>query len=195
MSVTLNNTIADQFANSYVDQTYADDYWGDHWDTVKADAWNALTDEQKTRLLIRATRVIDTARFTIPVNSYNDYSNLSYDRATGTLRFTYLDREVPRKFYYYQALQFPRTLDRSLTGTLFIPEPVFMAQCEQCAYSLAFDDGVISNRIQGVSRDSTTVGTIKVEQTTYAVGSELAPAALEFLKPYILKVSSRLVRG
>src|SRR6185436_19538531 len=112
MAVTLITDVADQFANSYVDIAYADDYWEGHWDSIKADQWAALSDEQKTRLLIKATRVIDAVRFTEPTSAYDDYSTLVYDRLSQTVYLTTLDRERPRKFYYYQALQFPRIIDR-----------------------------------------------------------------------------------
>lgn len=195
MAYVLNNTLSDTYANSYCDVTYGDDYWNDHYDTVKSALWQALDDQQKAILLIRACRVVETVRFTVSDMLRIDYA-LEYDRHSGKVIALNIDELPPVKYYYYQSLQFPRVRDRDLiTGLLYIPEPILMAQCEQAVYLLSFDDTVLATKLQGVSRDQITAGPISSRQTIDQMGTSLGPAALEFLRPYMLRVSSSMRRG
>lgn len=184
--ITLNNTLTDEFANSYADVAYCTDYWTNHFDQTKAAQWTALAEPQQERLLIQACRVIETARFTESSRLRDNY-NLVYDRRT-RLVVQLNDQIQPVKYYYYQRLQFPRNIDRNIeTGALFVPEPILMAQCEQTVYLLNFDDTSIANRMQGVTNDSTQVDTIRLRQTIVAGGSMFSPLAFEYCRPFFLK--------
>ena len=194
MSITLNQTLADKYANSYVDVAYCDDFWLNHYSATKALAWAGLSSAQKTSLLIKACRVIETARFTV-FSRVKDWRPLYYDRRTHIVA-QLNDNILPVKYFYYQSLQFPRNLDRDIdSGALYIPEPVMLAQCEQTVYSLNFDDTALSNRMQGVVQDQTSVGSIHLFQTYTADGSEFCPQALEYVKPFLLKSSYEVRRG
>lgn len=187
MAITLNSTVADEFANSYVDQPYADDYFTNHWDAAKTAKWQALTTPQKLYLLVAACRVIESGRFTIKT-SRADYS-LRYNRLTGTIiDMTFLYKE-PVKFKWLQKLQFPRNLDFHSDGSLQIPEEIKMAQCEQAVYLIGFDESAIANRIQGVTLDKVSAGRGQVDLTQeYASqGSMFAPVALVLCGPYFVK--------
>jgi hypothetical protein len=188
MAVTLETTLTDRYANSYVTVDYCDDYWESHYNTTLAEQWAGLSTAQKTLLLIKACRVIETGRFTANAKGNEEYQ-LYYDRSTRTVLF--LDREaLPIKYAYYQSLQFPRNLDRDPTsGDLYIPEPVKMAQCEQALYTLNFDESAVASRMQGIADETTTVGSIRVHQRFSMGGTEWSPSAIEYLKPFFLKLS------
>ncbi len=70
-----------------------------------------------------------------------------------------------------------------------------MAQCEQALYELTFDDSIIANRLQGLSRESVTLGTLKTSQTMTGLGSNIGPAALSFVRPFIIKMSTKVGRA
>jgi hypothetical protein len=186
--IVLDNTLSDEFANSYADVSYCDDYWANHFDQTKAAQWSALSETQKERLLIQACRILETARFTESSRMRDNY-NLVYDRRS-RLVVQLNDQIQPVKYYYYQRLQFPRNIDRDiLTGDIFIPEPILMAQCEQSVYILNFDDTSMATRIQGVVNDSTQVDTIRLRQALVAGGSTFSPMALEYVRPFLLKAN------
>jgi hypothetical protein len=194
VSLTLNTTLTDPYANSYADVAYCDGYWNQHYSTVKATQWSALSTDQKTSLLIIACRVIETARFTAPAVLREQFG-LDYSRRTRTV-ITMMDRLTPAKYLYTQRLQFPRNLDVDVTdGHLFVPEPILMAQCEQTVYTLNFDDTAIANRMQGISADATYVGNIHLRQSYLQDGSQFAPSALEMCRPFLMRSSSRLGRS
>lgn len=194
MAYTLTSTLSNEFSNSYVDLAYADNYWANHYSTVKSDSWSALGDDPKTLLLILACRTIESMRFTYTNPLQTDYQ-LVYDQRLGVV----LDLEIdpdPMKFAYNQALQFPRNLDRNTTtGMAFIPEGIQMAQCEQAVYTLNFDESVIANRLQGITRDQVTVGNISLRQAYDRVGTSVAPAALEMVRPFLVRDSRKMRRG
>lgn len=187
MAITLDNTIGGLESNSYVDVPYFIDYWTNHYNATLSAQVLALTAIQKTYLLVRSCRIIESLRFTRPV-SRTDYQ-LRYNRLTGTVvDMSYLTRE-PVKFAYYQKLQFPRNLDIHIEdGTFIIPESILMAQCEQAAYLLNFDETAIANRLQGITLDKTGVGRQQVDLTQeYGQnGSMISPMAYEFLRAYLL---------
>src|ERR1700675_4761813 len=110
MPLTLDTTLADMYANSYITVAYADDYWSNHYNSTKAAQWLALNTGQKGNLLIQACRTIETARFTENVRLRDGYP-LLYDRRTRVV-VQLNDQIQPVKYYYYQRLQFPRNLDR-----------------------------------------------------------------------------------
>lgn len=188
MALTLNTTLADPYANSYIDITYCSDYWANHYNQVKAAQWAALTPGQQNNLLIEACRVLETARYTENVRLRDGYP-LLYDRRTRVV-VQLNDQIQPVKYYFYQRLQFPRNLDRDVTtGTLFVPEPILMAQAEQTVYTLNFDDTALANRAMGVTADYINVGNIRLRQSYVSDGSTFSPTALEYVRPYLLKSS------
>ena len=73
-AIILNNTVMDEYANSYADVAYADGYWEQHWDQVSAALWNNLpNDNVKAGLLVQACRSIEALRFTEPVDPLAEY--------------------------------------------------------------------------------------------------------------------------
>jgi hypothetical protein len=194
VSITLDSTISGELTNSYVDQSYSDAYWLQHWDTVSAGKWQALSDTQKAFVLVGACRIIDTLRFTEQVDPLQEY-HLVYDSRNQQIRSVKTNYGRPQKYNYVQHLQFPRTLDVHLDGTIFIPEEIMMAQCEQAVYMMGLDTSVIGNRLQGVSHDSINVGGVAISQKLEANGSMMSPVALQYCKPYLIKTSQRLYRS
>lgn len=189
MPIALDNTLATATANSYVDVTFADDYWANHWSAVKAAQWAALTTQQKTALLIQSCAVLEQIRFTVPVRLLDSYP-LLYDRRSHTV--LQISSVVPPvKWYYYQRLQFPRNIDRDVvSGVLFIPQEVQEAQCEQSVYMLNFDDSVLSNQLQGIEVDIASVGGIHVRQNYSGKGNMVSPMAVEFLKKFMIRTNA-----
>jgi hypothetical protein len=142
---------------------------------------------QKTQLLVQATRIIETARFTnfVPLSEYN----LHYDRLTNSVLDITLSRD-PVRYYYYQKLQFPRNLDFDpVLQTLYMPIPLMMAQCEQAVYTLNFDETAVANRLQGIVSDTLEIGKnqIHLSQEYVGEGSMFAPMALEFVRPFFVR--------
>lgn len=189
--------IADQgseISNSYCTKAFADSYWANDYRSANVAQWAALADSAKTNLLIQACKVIETARFTIPV-ALPDYA-MHYDRRTRLVLSLNLTR-TPVKFYYYQRLQFPRNLDvyylspptGASLGDLYIPEDVLIAQCEQAIYLMNLDQTALSNRMQGVLTNKIVLGNnaVGITQEYATTGSMFAPMALEMLRPYMFK--------
>lgn len=194
MALTLNNTLKDVYANSYVDVTYCDAYWAGHFSATKVAQWANLSTQQKTTLLIAACRTIDSARYTlkIPTSEFN----IHYDYRTRTVLNLSLYTD-PIKYYYYQRLQFPRNLDvDTITGLVYIPEPILMAQCEQAIYTLNFDESALAARMQGVVNDTIGIGKgqIHLNQEYVGQGSAFAPMAMEMLRPYFV-AGQKMRRG
>ncbi len=193
-ALTLDTSLAGQLSNSYVDVPFCDLYWSEHYSTVKAAQWAALTSNQKTSLLIQSCRVIETMRYTAN-RQLRDVLPLKYDKHS-RLVMTLEDQPIPTKWLWTQRLQFPRNLDHDYTtGALYIPEPIMMAQCEQTVYTLNFDETSIANRLQGVTEDVTYIGNIHLRQNLVQDGSQVAPAALEMSRPYLLKTSYSVRRA
>lgn len=186
MALTLVTTVAGSTSNSYVTTAYCDAYWEQHYSATKAALWSALSDVQKVSALINACRVIETGRFTVPVSPYNE-SFYHHDTRQGKMIVMYPEDYQPIKSDSTQNLQFPRNIDRdSTTGDLFIPEAVQLAQCEQAVYLLAFDDSVLSNKLQGIATDSVGVGNLRMSQEYSGQGTALAPMAVEHLRPFFI---------
>jgi hypothetical protein len=194
MAITLDNTVGGEMSNSYCDVDYCDEYWQNHYSSVKAALWTALSAPKKESLLVAACRVLEIVKCVDGGQNYQDYS-LLYDRLTGTVMQMSENRESVR-YYYHQALQFPRNRDRDTeTGDVYIPEPVLMAQCEQAVYLLSFDETALATRLQGIGRDTVSVGGVTLTQEFARPGSTVSPMALEFLTPFILKRSASIRRG
>lgn len=187
MSLVLDTTISGTQSNSYCDITFADDYWANHWSTSKTSAWQALSTIQKTQLLIQATRVIETARFTnfVAISEYN----LHYDRLTQQVLDITMSRD-PVRYYYYQKLQFPRNVDFDpILQQLYVQPSVQMAECEQAVYLLSFDETAMSNRMQGIVSDTIEIGKnqIHLSQEYVQEGSMFSPMALELVRPFFVR--------
>lgn len=184
---------AGAYSNSYVDIPYANNYWANHYNQTAAAVWSGLQPQQQAFALIAACRVLETIRFTVVTRLRDDYPML-FDRRSGT--FVQLnDQLLPIKFYYYQRLQFPRNLDRDIIdGTLYIPEPICMAQCEQAVYLIGLDTSSMQSRMQGVVQDVTYVGNIHLRQNYVQGGTTLSPVAREMCRPYMLTTSHEIRR-
>jgi hypothetical protein len=114
----------------------------------------------------------------------------------GAVIFVYEDYTKSCRSNYYQKLQFPRNKDvDELTSEFFIPEEIKMAQCEQAIYMLDFDEDTMVSFLSGAASDVITVGQISLRKEINKKGSFISPVALEFLKPYLLKGSSRIRRS
>lgn len=190
---TINNTLASEVSNSYVDVPYADDFWAQDYRSSYSTQWSGLSATQKINLLIKACKVIETARYCIPV-TLPEYA-LHYDRRTGKVLSLNLTRQ-PVKYYFYQRLQFPRNLDVYFQnppvgftlGQIYLPEDVLIAQCEQALYLLNFDESAMASQIQGISMEKTALGKGNLDVTTEYTNrpSMFSPSAMELLRPYMV---------
>lgn len=185
-ALTLDTTLSGRFANSYVDVAYCDDYWKEHYSEIKADLWLGLSAAQKTSTLVQACNIIERFKFTEGGLRPADYFHSEFNRNTGLVVQMTFDRR-PIRAGYLQKLQFPRSLDYNDDGTYYVPEPVKMAQCEQAVYLLSFDDSVLANRLQGITQDSLSVGSVRTAQNVAAGGTSLSPMAMEFLSQYFVR--------
>jgi len=191
--------IGGEFSNSYCAVSYADDYWYNHFSTTMSAQWDALEDAQKQQLLVQGTSVIERIRFTVPYEN-NLPSGMVYDPGSGQV-VSFTDFQSPCKYYYYQALQFPRNIDTDSEGNLQIPVPVKMALCEQAIYLINFDQSAHTKSLVGIRSESVGVGKGQIQKsTTYSdagPGSvfSLSPLAWEFLSPYALKDTLTLRRA
>lgn len=196
MAITVLETIADEYANSYVSEEEADAYWEDHYSTVKSDQWVNLSSGQKQTLLVQACRMIESIRFTkiIPQNEYSYH----YDLRSGKVLVSYLDR-LPVRYDVDQSLQFPRNIDiDTVTGEPYIPESIKYAQCEQALYILTFDESAMSSALQGIVRESVSIGRGQIQQSTeysQQMATMFAPVVIQMLKPFFCMTTSRLQRA
>lgn len=193
-NLVIDSTIAGPESTSYIETSYADAYWSGHYSSTKASQWASLTGDQKITIVMAATRIIDTARFThiIPISEYQ----LHYDHKTGQVLDITMNRE-PCRYYYYQKLQFPRNIDIDpVSHAVFIPIPVLMAVCEQAIYLLNFDDTALANRLQGISTDTLSIGKgqIHTSQQYVTAGSMYSPMAMEMLRPFFV-TGAKMRRG
>lgn len=189
---TINATLADERANSYVTVAEFQDYWSQHYDATTAATMLAIDDP--TLLLVRACRTIETLHFTEPVDPLADY-HLVFDSRNQQIRSVKTNYGRPQRYNYFQHLQFPRTLDVYQDGTLFIPPEILGAQCEQAAYLFTFDPSILETRLQGVERDAIAVGGVSLSQHIKAKGTMLCAAAFDMCKPYLVTGSTRLQRS
>lgn len=192
----LDSTIMSEFANSYVDQAYADTYFDNHFSSLKQTTWGTLSDEAKQQVLVQACWDIEQFRYTEDTNREHSVvqGQLQWDSKAGRFTAYVTPTKAPVRYNVYQQLQFPRNYDYKSTGTIFVPERVKMAQCEQAIYLINFDETAVANRLQGINLDRVTVGGISVTQEYTHQGTSLAPLAFEWLKTYFYK-STRLGRA
>lgn len=183
MALTLDNTIAGELSNSYVDVAYTDAYFDadNVFNPLQADTWAALSDNAKIKALIKACSVIETLRFTYRYGP--DRPRFSWLPVTYPISGT----DGPFRYDTYQALQFPRNQDFDSNGDLYIPEDVKMAQCEQAMYLISADKSAIETRLLGVTMERVSVGQIQATQEFAGSGAiPLSPDAYELLVKYVV---------
>jgi len=192
MAVVLDDTLSGEYSNSYVDITWADEYFEGSFNTSKQDAWAALNDDQKQQALVQATMSIERLRFTYPSN--RNFYNLRYDKHSQRVLYFTVNIE-PIKYNYVQNLQFPRNLDvDSVTGETYIPETVKIAQAEQAVFLLTFSDAATVQTASGITREMVEIaGQIKRDVSYGGVGAiqafsttSMAPLAYQYLTPYLI---------
>ena len=184
--LTINATIADERANSYVLASDFTAYWTNHWNLTLSAQMLALTVPRVEMLLVQACRIIETVHFTEPVDPLADY-HLVYDSRQQQIRSVKTNYGRPQKYNYFQFLQFPRTLDIYQDGTLYIPYPIQAAQCEQAAYLYTFDTTIIEDSLQGLSSQAVNVSGVSISQRYRANGSMLCAEARNYVKPYVIE--------
>jgi hypothetical protein len=183
MALTLDNSIGGEHSNSYVDLAYADAYWdsGNVFNALQADTWSALSESAKVKALIKACSVIETLRFTYkygPDRPRYSWLPITYPISSGN---------GPFRYDPYQALQFPRNMDFDSTGSLYIPDDVKMAQCEQAMFVLTADKSAIETRMMGITMERVSVGSIGVTQEFAGSGAiALSPDAYDMLVKYVV---------
>lgn len=194
--ITVDATAGAETTNSYVELEYANDYWAQHWDVNSANQWAALSDPQKSSVLVQACRVLETLRFTYPTDNSSE-SRLVVDYRHQQIRSIRSCSSRPQKYNYDQKLQFPRTLEADLytDGASTIPDAIMFAQCEQAVYMLNVDTSVIANRLQGVSHDLLNVGGVQISQKIESGGSLISPVAYSYCKPLLIRGNTKLMRS
>jgi hypothetical protein len=200
MVVLINSTLSSEYANSYINIAYADEYFSDHFDTTKTTTWEALGDGQKQSLLVQATLIIEQFKYTYVLE--RDELTLYYDSLTGLVH-DFLNVQYPVRYTWNQNLQFPRNLDvDSVTGLRYIPEAVKIAQCEQ---SIALKDftsinlattsakilaGIKSEEVElpGPIRKATTYqdSATMTSSSSATLTASVSAQALQYLSPYML---------
>lgn len=187
--MALITTVAGLDSNSYVTVDYADTYFANHYDTTKYDAWDALTSLQKESALTQAVDILQTI-------SFWDISNtvVFVTWSTG------IEGHMRSPAVLNQALAFPRNIDITNSGVLYIPSDVQKAQCEQAIYLVtSLNEEVASARMQGLLAESIKADTVSISQkfTDGGIGINpivhtLSPMAVTLLKKYM--VSTRKAR-
>lgn len=196
MALVLDSTIMGEDANSYCDVAYADTYFDNHFNALKRNNWTALSDDAKAQVLIQSCETIEQFRYTLPnsVTGGNSQGVLMWDsRQARFTAYANVD-DSPMRYSVYQKLQFPRNLDIKSNGSIFIPPRVLMAQCEQAAYLISFDETAMANRLQGMNLDRIVIDKIQLTQEYAYQGVAIAPLAYEWLKPFLF-FSSRIRRS
>ena len=109
---TIDKTVGGPDSNSYVDIAFINQYAEDTFDTGE---WDGLAADDKTRLALMATRIIDSMSF------LGQKANTTPEGHDG-----------------YQALEFPRSTNINSSGAKFIPLSVERAQAAQALYMAEF---------------------------------------------------------
>lgn len=194
MAVVIDSTKSGEFANSFIDQDYADEYFEVHYDSAKQSAWNALDDDQKAMLLVQAASVLNSLRFTY-VGVREDYE-LQYDiHAKKVLSINHDVR--PLKYSFIQNLQFPRNIDiDSQTGVSYIPEDIKIAQCEQALAIKNFSETNVTKILGGIRREAVSIGGEISRDIAYADNATQTTVSLASLSPFALQwVGKYLIHG
>lgn len=194
MAILVDAVVSGEYSNSYIDVAYADEYFEEHFDSAKTDAWGLLGDGQKQTLLVQATLIIEQYKFTYVLERRE--LSLHYDPQTGTVH-DFLSVTYPVKYTWNQNLQFPRNLDvDSASGITYIPEAVKVALCEQAITLRSFSASNTTKVMSGIKSEEVELpGPIR-KATTYQDGStvstfitsaSVSPLALQYLTPYMLQ--------
>lgn len=139
--MSIHSSIGTPTADSYVTEASANSYFeareqSDSWTNIDAQTGNLNATQRKENLLKQATREIDRA--------YRFYGNKYYQ---GTIA----DAE-------YQALEFPRSDNTDVNGSLYIPYDVKYATYEQALWILSRSTPVMT--ADGVPIKQPQIGTI-----------------------------------
>src|SRR4051812_40087267 len=184
--MALTATVGGSTSDSYVTVAEANTYFNNHYLTAKKTVWSALGQPQKESALKRACQQIETLRV------------LDDELSTGRLPVALVislgyDLSIHRA-EINQKLQFPRNLDLNPDGsTVFVPQEVKDAQCEQAVYLLSFDDSTLTTLLNGVVEEAVTAGAVKTF-TKYTEGhapTYLAPIVIELMRQFT-RVTGRL---
>lgn len=189
MSVTLDSTVSGQLSNSYVDLSYADSYWLDHYSNTKSAQWATLSPAQETRLLVLACASIERYKYVSGYLRPPGYWHSELDRNSGLVIQLNTDNQ-PLRAVYRQKLQFPRNLDYDVNGVFYIPEDIKIAQCEQALYLLNLDEDAMAQRLQGVRESSVSVGDISIKQQFDTGSTALSPISRELLSQFFFASNS-----
>lgn len=187
MAIAIDSTLAGETANSYVAVSYCDDYWAQHYSSIKAEQWSELSAAAKALTLVVACRHLETLRFTSSQRKHDDGYAYEYNQRTGLVVGVRSGTHVS-KYLATQALQFPRNVDYNSAGTYYVPDAIKFAQCEQAVYLLSFDESAMVTHLQGVDYEEVTAGAVTVRQRlSGAGGSIMSPVAIELVRPYLLR--------
>lgn len=159
--MTIDATPGGAEANSYVTLTQADEYFQDDYDF--SSDWSGLPDQDKSRLLITATRMLDGL----------NYKGRRYD------------------YFTPQALKFPRVIGAEIlsldqAGELAAPRSVRRAVCEQArqVYQGGSAGGAEDLAFMGV--ESFRLDKIALSITGGQRTRGLCPAASRLLAPFVV---------
>jgi|Deesub1362A_J573_1020465.scaffolds.fasta_scaffold01257_11 hypothetical protein len=160
--MALDATVAGESANSYVTVTEADTYLANH---LEGETWNSKSTAEKERLLITATRQIDSLRIKDEHLPYDDN----------------------------QALKFPRSYDTDDDGNPEIPQAVKDAVCEQAVFLLTSGTG--RSKLQQAGVSDMRLGDMSESYVSLPdYRKVLSPEAARLIAPYI-RLSGRIVCG
>jgi hypothetical protein len=171
MPVTLTATAGAHTANTYVSLADAKTILGDYL-TDTTSAWDAATDDDKSRALIMATRHIDSLRL-YGEKYYGEY----YEGSDS-----------------YQPLHFPTVDDTDDDGDLYIPAAVERATSLQAAFILRNGaNAVASSDLASTGVKSTSIGRFS---QTYSITAQktVCSEARALLAPWIIR-SIPIARG
>lgn len=185
--MALDVTIGGADANSYVTLGEASTYFANHYSLAKSASWVALNSLQQESALRRACEIIDGLRV---LDDEYGYGPLP----PALIVYDFFDLNLHR-LLWDQRLSFPRNIDVDDDLVAFILPNVQDAQCEQASYLLTFDEDAMIATLSGISEDTVRAGPVMVRRkygTTHgagAIGSMIAPMALELMRPYIRRTS------
>jgi hypothetical protein len=171
MPVTLTATAGAHTANTYVSLADAKTILGDYLTDITS-AWDAATDDDKSRALIMATRHIDSLRL------YGEKYYGEYDEGADD----------------YQPLHFPTVNDTDEDGDLFIPAAVERATALQAAFILRNgSNAVAASDLASTGVKSTSIGRFS---QSYSITSRktVCSEARSELAPWIIR-SVEILRG
>lgn len=171
MPVTLTATAGAHTANTYVSLADAKTILGDYLTDITS-AWDAASEDNKSRALIMATRHIDSLRLS------GDKYYGEYDEGNDS----------------FQPLHFPTIDDVNDAGALYIPAAVERATSLQAAFILRNgSNAVASSDLASTGVKSTSIGRFS---QTYSITAQktVCSEARALLAPWIIR-SIPIARG